>query len=100
MDDKGIIGTGCYPVKQGAIYPGPVTLLNDIMRCIISIGELNSPPTLEDRYLVCLVKQDQPDELNKPDESDRPEKRHRRGLAQTGGPLDFMLAGIVVPHPD
>ena len=51
-------------------------------------------------YLVCLVKQDQLNELNKPDEPDRPEKPDRRGLAQTVGPLDFRLAGIVVPHPD
>ena len=51
-------------------------------------------------YLVCLVKQDQLNELNKPDEPDRPEKPDRRGLAQTVGPLDFRLAGMVVQHPD
>jgi len=37
MVDKGIIGTGWYPVKLRAIRPGPVTLLNDIMRCILAI---------------------------------------------------------------
>jgi hypothetical protein len=37
MDAKGIIGTGWYPVKLRVICPGPVTLLNDIMRYIISI---------------------------------------------------------------
>jgi hypothetical protein len=38
-----------------------------------------------------LVKQDQLDELNKPDESDRP------GLSQAGGALDFRQADIVIP---
>ena len=104
-----IIGTGWYPVKLRAIHPGPVTLLNDFTRCILSIRMLKSSPAPQTvaREARDMRERRDMDGLDFPTSSRSCHQsrvfraeipRGRVLLSQTVGPLDFRQVGIAVPH--